>query len=175
VFKKRSKQGLLSLKTTAMPSCNTCKRVEFAGSEVRHRVHFEVPPTIFERIEFRSVGRQEKGDEKGVLLHECSDLSGTMGCQAIPDQDHRTSYLSQELAEKIQNECSSNVSIGMEAEIQGEAPPFRIDAQSTNDRDLSIGTGTLSEDGSTTGGRPASAEQGRHEQPALIEKYQVSF
>ena len=119
MFKERYKQGLLSLKASAIPPCNRCKRVEFAGIEVSHRVHFEVPPTIFEGIKFRSVGRQEKGNEMGILLHKCSDLSGTMGGQAIPDQDHRTSYLSQELAEKIQNECSSNVAIGMEAEILG--------------------------------------------------------
>lgn len=175
MLNERFQKRPLSLKTTAMPPGNTRKRVKFAGGEISHGIHFEVTPHIFERVKFRCIGRQEKGREMGVLLHECSDLSGTMGGQAIPDQDHRTSYLSHELAEKIQDECSSNVAIGMEPEIQGEAAPFRIDAQSTNDRDLSVRTGALTKDGCTTVGRPAATEQGSHEQPAFVEKYQMSF
>ena len=175
MLKERFQQGLLSLKTTAMPPGNTRKRIKFTGGEISHGIHFEVAPHIFERVKFRGIGRQEKGIEMGILLHECSDLSGAVGGQAIPDQDHRPSYLSQEVAEEIQNKCSGNVEIGMEAEIQGEAAPIRGDAQSANDRDLSVRTGALSKDGRTTGGRPAAAEQRSHEQPALVEKYQVSF
>lgn len=73
----------------AMMTGGRGKKRKIGRSKISERIHFQITPEVFDRIEFWSVGRQREYMEIRRFFNEGLYFVGTMRQESIPNQHHR--------------------------------------------------------------------------------------
>ena len=107
-----------------------------------------------------------------TLAYKRLDCLSPMGQETIPYQTHTPSQVSFEGSEKIGDTGSVDIGVRMKTKVQMDAVSFRGNAESCDHRDLSMRPGALVQDGRLSSGRPAPADERRHQHAAFINEDQ---
>lgn len=105
---------------------------------VCHGVHLEVPPYLFDWVEFWCVWRQQIDAEAFVLAaNEVLGSDADVSMQPIPHDDERLWSVAQQILEKLDND------IGVDGTVHTEAEAYaglagRPDEECGNSRDLLV-------------------------------------
>jgi hypothetical protein len=95
--------------------------VNVPGDAVRHRT-FDVVPDEFIGIEFWSIGWQQMDVEAGMGLEKLGNDLRSVWQPTIPEKDQRSTDVTQEMPEEVNNLLSADVLVGMKSTIQSQAP-----------------------------------------------------
>src|SRR4029453_7299567 len=144
------------------------------GREVRERVHLQMRPGSFDRVQLRRVGRKELNVKVAGPPEHPSDRTASMNVEPIPNENDRTLDLAPEIAHEVSEPFAIDISIGPDRKVEADPTPFRRDGQRTNDRCLLAVAAGLRQDRGTASWRPGPAHERCEKQPALIEKHDVS-
>lgn len=124
---------------------------------------FEVPPHIFDRIEFRCIGRQPFDDDSSPGRgDEVFDQNASMNGCSIPENQHFPTNVSFEMSEKVHHLGALDTA-GVHLKIE---PPER---QSSDDRETFPVEG-LVEHRRLSARRPSPNPCGAGAQPAFVYK-----
>jgi len=149
------------------------KSVKIIRSKIGKRIHFQVTPYLFDGIEFGSVGRQRECIEIRRLFQEGLHLPGAMRQESIPNQYDGCLDLPTEMSEKVDDQSTVDVYIGMEAKIEMEPVSIRCDAKSRDHRDFLMRASSLIKNRRLPPGSPTPSDQRRHEKATFIEKHEI--
>lgn len=141
----------------------------FRGS-VGQGVGFEVTPAVLHGIELRGVRGEVKKPEADGPLHKLPDLPTLVSPQAIPEDKDLSLKIGGQLSQKMNAPRGVDILIGMEAEVEPGAPPFRVHTQGSQGRDFLPGSPPLSQNRRLAAGSPGATDPGGHEQPCLVYK-----
>lgn len=145
--------------------------VELERREVGQSMALGITPDQFDRIEFRSIGRQQiRTDITAMIGKPTGDGFETMGAQAVPDQGERHAQSTTQCLEESQDRLAIVIGIGLEPEIAMYPMPVRRDDQGTDDRDLAPHAATLSQQRCVAARRPAAPTQWRHQEPGFVDE-----
>ena len=172
---KRTKKVLFSLDGATVLTRDSRKSLQFHRGEVGHWVHLQVTPQSFHRIEFRRIRGKEEAVGIRPGLQKPLNHSGTVRKESVPYQNNRAFDLSAQVPEKVLHRPGADVGIRMQPEIEADSISLRIYAQSSDDRNFSVGTSTLVENRRFSGRRPTSFHQGRHQKTAFVYENQTSI
>jgi len=135
---------------------------QVGGGKVGQRVCLQVPPQVLHRVEFRSISRQEFELDAGMFREPVAKLTGPMTRETVANDDEGWREMAQQLAQKIDEERSSDILVGMQTKIEGNLVPRRADTERSEHRNLLVRSSPLPQDGSLAAGSPATAHQGSH-------------
>lgn len=141
------------------------------GSAVGHGA-LKLGPDELVRVELRSVGREGIRVQARVAVQKLFNTSGPMGPSPIPQQDHRAQEMAQEMSEEIGHFRGSDVLVGMEPRVEGQALPLRGDAEGRDGRELGPAPRNEQIRGLSPRG-PRSGNVGDKQEPAFIEEDQM--
>jgi len=139
---------------------------------VRHRIHFQVGPDVFDRIQFGGI-RGEERRSGGVCFQVCGRRFRPMCVQAVPD--HQKGLLSEvpgKLAQEREDQRGLDVFVRMQAEEESDVIATGGYDQGGNGRDLLVGPATLKHDWRRSARRPRSADQRSHHEARLVHEHQ---
>jgi len=108
---------------------------DFRAGQIGERVALEIAPSVFNRVQLRSIGR-EVNLPPLPYLNKDRDAEVTMDSGTIPDQQQRIVKVAGELAEKSQPRQRIEVFIDQQLKIQTHFAPVRTDAQGGDGGDL---------------------------------------
>ena len=145
--------------------------VKLERREVGQGIALGITPDQFDRIEFRSIRRQQVGTYiVAVIGKPTGDWFETMGAQAVPDQSERHAQSTTQFLEEGQDRVAIVIGIGLEPEIATYPMPVCRDNQRANDRDLAPHASTLSQHRRVAARRPAAPTQWRHQEPCFVDE-----
>ncbi len=111
------------------------KMVEIFRETVRQGA-LEMVPDKFVRIEFRGVSRKAIGAQPGIGVEKLLDRSSLVRLAIIPEEDHGTPQVPEQVAKELDHFRGTDVLVGVEPSIQRNAPPLRRHAEGRDGRDL---------------------------------------
>lgn len=144
-----------------------------AGGEVRKLVPFQVRPDLLDRVEFRSVRRQQFDLQTRVIGQQLANLGALVHAAAVPDQDDRATQVTQQLANEPSHRRRFEMIVGKRAEVEAQTPSLRRDGQSGDERDLVAMLGPMLKDGSFALGSQGAADQRTEQSAAFVEEDQM--
>ena len=145
--------------------------VKLERREVGERIALGITPDQFDRIEFRSVRRQQVGTYVvAVIGKPTGDGFETMSAQTVPDQSERHAQRTAQFLEESQDSLAIVVGIGLESEIAAHPMPARRYNQRANDRDLAPHAATLLQHRCVAARRSAAPTQWRHQEPGFVDE-----
>jgi hypothetical protein len=145
--------------------------VKLERREVGQSMALGIAPDQFDRIEFRSVRRQQVGTHVAAVIGEPpGDGFETMGAQTVPDQSDRLAQGSMQLFQESQDRLAIVIGVGLEPEIATYPMPSRGDDQCADDRDLASRAAPLPQFGGVAAWRPAAPAQRRHQEPGFVDE-----
>lgn len=127
--------------TANVPGAGLHALADFAqgrGRVVGHHAAVQMPPEVFDGIQFRCVGGQPFPPQpslSGGGLHVGLRLAALMGGQAIPQQDHWPGELAAQRLEKVHDIGAHDGAFG-EAQAQPNRATGRATDQDANGREL---------------------------------------
>lgn len=172
MLNERLQQVGLVLKGSGMQSSPYGEFLGIEYGQVGERVHLEISPQIFDRIQLRRVRRQEDTTNMTMGEEKFAHHGGSVGLQTVPHQHEGRSKLTIQLDEKRHGPLRIDIGIAMQAKIQLNMVTGRRNAQGTDDAHLLMRTGPLVEDWSMATRCPTAPHQGRHQQPRFVNKDQ---
>jgi hypothetical protein len=172
MFHEGKKELLFSLDGTSVAPSTPGQGLEVSGSIIGQGIHLQIPPDVFHRVEFRSIGRQEEGLEFCPPVNEAPYFYSSMRHEPVPDQDDGTIHLSQQLTKEADNRICVDVLIGMETKVQMNPIRTGVNTYGSNDGYLLVGARALKENRSLPATSPSTSDKRRHQQAALIHKDQ---
>jgi len=145
--------------------------VKFDFRSISQRGRFEVPPHVFNRIEFRSI-RRKVFDRKPSCgsQHGSNDVSA-MSIQPIPNNDGSAGEMPGQLVQEVPHKWCGDGDVRMKAEEEADATTSRGDNKSCDDGNLLMGTRPLMQDRRLAARRPAPTNQRSHQKAAFIDKH----
>jgi hypothetical protein len=150
-------------------ACTMSQALEIDGGIVGQRVGLEVSPEVFDRIEFRGVGRQ--------VLQMCRagqdaflDELALVGLEAIPDEHDGHAQLTLQVLEEVHRSLGIDVGVRAESKVQSDPVACRRDAQCGDGGDLLIVLAALPKYRGLSSHAPGAAHQGGHEHPGFVEE-----
>jgi len=166
-----TQQVLFALQGATVVTRGVCQRFGIEASVVGQRILFEIPPGVFDGVQFRCVGRQKNGVNGAGVVQECHDGLGPMGLKPVPDEhDGMRVKLLTQLTQERDDQFSVDIGIGVEAKVQMHVIPPRGDTQRGDDGDLLVRTRALDKDRGLTAGVPTAPHQWRHQKPGFVEE-----
>lgn len=167
---------LLALQGAGVVACRVSQFFGVEASVVGQRILFEIPPGIFDGVQFRCVGRQEDGMNRAGIAQERHNGLGPMGPEPVPDEhDGMRIELLAKLAQERDDQYGVDIGIGVEAKVQLHAVPCRGDTQRGDDGDLPMRTGALVKDRGLAAGTPTAPHQRRHQNPRFVEENEIGL
>lgn len=82
----------------------------------------EMGPNEFVRVEFRSIARKAMGMQARVRFEKLLHHGSLMRSAAIPEQDHGTAQMFEQLPEELDHFRGTDVFVAMESGVEGKAP-----------------------------------------------------
>ena len=102
---------------------------EFVGvgnRKVRHGIRLEVSPQVFDRIQFRRVGRQEHTAHMRMGDQEVAHDNGAMRPQIVPDHHEGRTELAIQPREERHGAPRVDIGVAVQTEVQAHpVPPGR--------------------------------------------------
>ena len=141
------------------------------GGVVRQRIHLQVRPEHFHRVQLRSVGWKERCVDGTAALAKLPP-GRSMHVQPIPYDDDRRPELTAKVPEKGKNVRGDNVLIGKKRKVKSHPVSSRRYGECRNHRDALTGPCALIENGGVPDRRPGATNQRSHQKPALIQEDQ---
>ena len=136
---------------------------EVLGAEISQRVLLEMPPDVFDRVEFRRVsGQARQRDRAPGALDPLGDHAAAMHRQAVPDDEQRSADLPPQRREELHCLRPPHRA-GKEPEV--EAPP----SHPGDDRELPPAEGEVQLRSATARG-PSRGDAGPLAQAALVDE-----
>lgn len=163
MFEKSAKKPFLVLKPPTMPSRYLGQPVQIIQSLVRHRIHFQIVPTILDGIQFRSIRRKIPETPGSLFEKEGLHNPRSMSEKTIPYYDHRTANMTAKMLKKRDDRDGFDIGIRMKPKNQPNSIPAGRNNQDRNHGDFPVRICSLSEDRSLATWRPCSADQRHHQ------------
>lgn len=152
-----------------------CQCVKFHCRHIGHGVHFRMCPDIFNRVEFRSIGRKEVDMQSCIGAKQFLYFLGAMRLKTVPhDNDMPRQFLHEAAKESYDSGCI-DIGIRMQAKIHAEQVSPGSDAESPDNRNFFMRTGSLIQNRSLTARTPGSPYQWSHQHAAFIDKNDMRF
>jgi len=171
-----AQQVLLALQGASMVTGDVSECEEIETRVVGQWIGFQIIPGVFDRVQFRCIGRQKLATDGGVIGQELVDGFGPVGIEPIPDEDHGIAVqLAVQLAQESDNQRRSDVGVRMQAEIQMHPVAGWRDTQGGDHRYLAMRSRALGQDRGLAARAPAAAHQRGRQNPAFVEKNQPGF
>jgi len=142
------------------------------GGHVGQRIHLGIRPDIFNRVEFRSVGRKVREMQMGVVVPQRLNRTRAMGDRTIPYDDERAVKLLQKVLQKGMHQVGIDVGIGMKTEEETKPASAWGNAEGCNHGYLLVGTSLVIQPRCLSPGAPGSADKGSHHHAAFVDKDQ---
>lgn len=117
-----SQQGLIALKRPRMPTGREPELIEIEESRVGHRIHLEVTPERFDRVQLRGIRREKGRSHFGMAIEESASEPCAVCLETIPDQPDRIAQLVRQLSQESADMRRSDICVRMETEIE----PYRV-------------------------------------------------
>ena len=117
-----SQQNLVALKRPGMPAGRERELIEIEESRVGHRIHLEITPERFDRVQLRGIRREKGRAHFGMAVEESASGPCAVRLETIPDQPDRLAQLVRQLPEEIADMRRSDICVRMETEIE----PYRV-------------------------------------------------
>jgi hypothetical protein len=145
--------------------------VKLERCEVGQGITLGIAPDQFDRIELRSIRRQQVGTYIAAMIGKpTGDGFETMGAQTVPDQGERYAQRTTQYFEEGQDRLAIVIGIGLEPEIAAYPMPVRRDDQGADDRDLTPRAATLPQSGGVAARRPTVPTQWPHQEPGFVDE-----
>lgn len=132
----------------------------------------EMVPDEFVWVEFGSIAWKSVGMEAGMSCKKLADHSPLMGFAVIPEQDHRATQVSKQMAQELGHLRGTDVFVRVETGIESDTSFLWGHSNRREGRDLSPSSGTA-KIGSLPLGRPGPSDVGDQKEAALIEESQM--
>ena len=175
VCQEGSKKELISLEGTVAASGSFGKHLELSWRQVGHGACLEVGPSVFDRIEIRSIGRQERAARSQRLTENPGYLGTAVSLEAVPDHHRTAGKMASQNLEERHYFRDADSTIWMQAEEKRQLVAARWNAQCSDGRDLLMRASPLKQHWRLALGRPAAANQWRHQEATLVNKDQGSL
>jgi hypothetical protein len=145
--------------------------------EVAQPAPFQITPYALHGIQVGGIGGKRLNMEAWIILLQLPDVRPLVHRTAIPDDDHWTTQVFEELPDEPGHGNMVEVVVDEIAEIQPEATRFRRQSQSSDDGDFVATSAAVSDLVEQLrclafGGQGAT-HQRRHEEAALVDKEQM--
>lgn len=144
---------------------------QIAGNTVGQGA-FEIRPNELIRIEFGRISREPVDVEPGMSAEKFLGHLPPVRLAVVPEENHLSAKVTQELAQKSRHFWSLDVLPGMETGIKGQAPPSRRDGKGRDGRNLVPMHGTTQDRRLTTGG-PGSMNCRNQQESSFVEENEV--
>jgi len=132
-------------------------------------------PDIFNRVEFRSVGRKEVEMQSCIGGKQFLYFFGAMRLKTVPhDNDMPRQFLQEAPKEGYDRGCI-DIGIRMQAKIHAEQVSPGSDTKSADNRNLFMRTGFLIQDRSLPTRAPSSPYQWSHQHATFVDKNDMRF
>lgn len=135
------------------------------------QVPFSMRPYIFHRVQFRRVAWKLVDMQTRLLGQECLDVRAPVNFSAIPNNEHVTSQMTQQLAQKKNNLQSCDI-VGMESRIKPQPPSSGRHSQNADDRYF-VPPVAVPQDRGLANGSPCPTDIGNQKKAAFVEKPQM--
>jgi hypothetical protein len=150
------------LQRAGVSAANDGKPLDIGAGEIRQGLSLEVAPEVFDRVEFRCVGREverqrvqasEKGRDEGPAVR--------LG--AIPDQDHGRGEMAGQLLEEAQDRRRIEGRVDQQVKIQADLLAVGAHTEGGDRRDLLAVAATLPEHRRLPAPAPRASYHGQQE------------
>lgn len=128
-------------------------------------------PNVFDGIEFGGVTGKRIDVKSLDLLQEGFDVFPLVNSTAVPDKDHRSAQVAQQMLQERDDFCSGDV-VGMKAHVESQAFSVGGHREASNNRDF-VTPITVAEDRGAAGGGPGSTDVRDEQEPAFVEEGQM--
>lgn len=150
------------------------KRIQFADSMIGHLVPLEIAPYAFLRIQLRRIGRKRVYRQSAVSLDETLHHFGSMGCDPIPQHDHISSKMNQDVSQKSKYFLLRNVGIRVPMKIESQASALGRNRQPADTGDFFVASRAMMENRRLAFGSPGAFDRRKHAKAAFVHKYEMS-
>ncbi len=135
---------------------------EILGTEIRHLVLFPVRPEVFDRVELRSIGREEFKLNLAVLgVNPCAHQTAGMDLQTIPDYEQLAAdQVPPQVSEEVEDLGGTDAALD---QLEVDVP----EGDTSDGRELVPGE-TVLQDWGVTSGRPGSHAVRPFTDPGLV-------
>ncbi len=144
---------------------------EVARDTVGHGA-LEVVPDELVRVEFGGVAREAIRVEPRMRLEEVLHQRGPVLPAAVPEKDHGTTQMAEQLLKELDDLGRPDVFVPMESGIEGRTSPARRDADGGDGRNFGPVAGTA-QMRRVAPRRPGADHAGDQQEAALIEECQM--
>jgi len=153
-----------------MVTCRVSQGLGIGRREVGKRVSLEVPPKHLDRIDIRSVGREEIPLQLAVALEEPVDDFCFMGPRAVPNDEQRLLELRAQIAQELNHPAGCEVGVREQGKVKSYPHPARRDCNRRDGGDLLVPSSTVQKNRRPPARSPRPADQGCHHEAALVDK-----
>ena len=98
--------------------------LDFGDREIGQRISLEIAPKVFDRIEFRSVGRQTHATPLRARSEMLAHGDRPMGRQAIPDRHEGGGQLALQWGQEGHDAAGVDIGVGVQAKVQAHRRPL---------------------------------------------------
>ena len=141
--------------------------------EVGQGVAFEMTPEHLDRIEVRSVGRQEVMMQLAIALEELGDDLGSVGLRAVPNDEKRLLELTAQAPQEPHHPACREVGVGEQGKVKSYPLPARRDRDGRNGGNLLMPSPAVEKNRRSAARSPRPTDQRSHQKAAFVYEYDV--
>lgn len=135
------------------------------------QISFSMSPHLFHRIQFRCIARETVDMQAWLLDKEGFDLCASVDFSAIPNNEHMSPQMTQQLAQERNDLQSGNI-VGMEPHVKPQPPAPGRNSQDADDRYF-VPPITVPQDRGLANWSPCPTDVGNQQKSTLVEKPQM--
>lgn len=135
------------------------------------QVSFSMGPHMFHRVQFRCIARKTIDMQAWLLSKESFDLSASVDFSAIPNNEHMSPQMTQQLAQE-RNYLQSSDIIGMESHVKPQPSASGRNSQDADNRYF-VPPVAVPQDRGLANWSPCPTDVGNQQKSALVEKPQM--
>lgn len=165
---ERTQECLLALNGPAPSSGADGKFLKAVRGKISKGISLEPTPEVFHGVELRSVRGKEARLKPRRVAEKRPCPFGPVRQKTIPEDNSRSFDLAAQLVEKSPYMKGIEVGLRKETEEKAYTISFRRHAQRRYSRNLPVRARSLRQNGRVATRRPASPDQGRHQQAAFV-------
>jgi len=117
------------LEGTVAASGSFGKHLELGWRQVGHGACLEVGPSVFDRIEIRSIGRQERAARSQRLTENSGYLGATVSLEAVPDHHCTAGKMASQNLKERHYFGNADITIWMQPKEERQLVAARWNAQ----------------------------------------------
>ncbi len=149
------------------------ERIQVPVGVVGQRVELQVRPDTFGRVQFGRIGREEVRVEIRVSGEKGLHPTRLVWTKAVPEQDDGSGHMVVQLVQEMCDPSCVYVGVGVEPEAETDAIGLRRYRDRSDERDLGMGPGALTQDRRAALRRPRAPDEGRHQHAGFVKENQM--